>query len=49
LFAQDGLDSTSHEYFPPPESAGGWRKLDDPNSIRRQAGMSPAKLADLRK
>ncbi len=35
-------------YFPPPESQGGWRKLDDPDEIRRAAGMEPAKLDDLR-
>jgi len=35
-------------YFPPPESQGGWRKLDDPDEIRRVAGMDPAKLDDLR-
>jgi CubicO group peptidase (beta-lactamase class C family) len=35
-------------YFPPPESQGGWRKLDDPDSIRRIAGMDPGKLAKLR-
>ena len=35
-------------YFPPPESQGGWRKLDDPDAIRRAAGMDPAKLDDLR-
>lgn len=35
-------------YFPPPESQGGWRKLDRPEEIRRVAGMDPAKLAALR-
>jgi len=39
---------TATEYFPPPESAGGWRMLSDPDSIRRDAGMNPAKLAKLR-
>ena len=34
-------------YFPPPESAGGWRKLDDPGRIRDLAGMDPAKLEAL--
>ncbi|MGH7957903.1 MAG: sulfatase-like hydrolase/transferase, partial [Opitutaceae bacterium] len=34
-------------YFPPPESEGGWRKLDKPEDIRRLAGMDPEKLADL--
>jgi CubicO group peptidase (beta-lactamase class C family) len=36
-------------YFPPPESAGGWRQLATPESIRRVGGMEPAKLADLEK
>lgn len=35
------------EYFPPPESKGGWRKLDSPEDIRRLGGMDPDKLADL--
>lgn len=32
-------------YFPPPESRGGWRTLTSPDSIRRMAGMDPDKLA----
>jgi CubicO group peptidase (beta-lactamase class C family) len=39
---------TAGDYFPPPESRGGWRKLDDPDSIRRIAGMNPEKLTSLR-
>ncbi len=35
-------------YFPPPESQGGWRKLDGPDDIRRLGGMDPDKLAELR-
>ena len=35
-------------YFPPPESKGGWRKLDNPDDIRRLAGMDPDKLAELK-
>jgi CubicO group peptidase (beta-lactamase class C family) len=35
-------------YFPPSESEGGWRKLDDPDSIRRLAGMDPDELTALR-
>ena len=35
-------------YFPPPESQGGWRRLDDPDDIRRLAGMDPDKLDDLK-
>jgi CubicO group peptidase (beta-lactamase class C family) len=40
--------ATIEQYFPPPESQGGWRKLEDPRDIRRLAGMDPAKLEDLR-
>ena len=36
------------DYFPPPESQGGWRKLDDPQQIRQLAGMDPSKLEDIR-
>ena len=43
-----GPASTAREYFPPPESEGGWRTLSDPDSIRRDAGMDPAKLSKLR-
>lgn len=35
-------------YFPPPESAGGWRKLDDPGEIQRVAGANPEKLTALK-
>lgn len=35
-------------YFPPPESKGGWRKLDNPDDIRKLAGMDPDKLAKLK-
>jgi CubicO group peptidase (beta-lactamase class C family) len=40
--------SSIPSYFPPPESQGGWRKLDQPEDIRRWAGMDTNKLADLR-
>lgn len=46
--AHPKTDSPATEYFPPPESQGGWRKLSDPDAIRRLAGMDPAKLNDLR-
>lgn len=36
------------DYFPPPESKGGWRKLDDPDGIRQLAGMDPTKLGELK-
>ena len=39
---------TTNHYFPPPESQGGWRKLDKPEDIRRTAGMDPAKLEELK-
>jgi CubicO group peptidase (beta-lactamase class C family) len=39
---------TTIEYFPPPESQGGWRTLDTPDRIRRVAGVDPAKLNGLR-
>jgi CubicO group peptidase (beta-lactamase class C family) len=35
-------------YFPPPESAGGWRKLNDPKAIRESGGMDPEKLDALK-
>jgi CubicO group peptidase (beta-lactamase class C family) len=38
----------STDYFPPPESQGGWRTLDNPDDIRRLAGMNPNKLSELR-
>jgi len=43
------LSSTASavDYFPPPESKGGWRKLKDPDQIRKIVGMDPAKLTDL--
>jgi hypothetical protein len=41
-------DAHSVDYFPPPESQGGWRKLDKPEDIRRLAGMDPAKLDELK-
>jgi CubicO group peptidase (beta-lactamase class C family) len=40
--------SPAPDYFPPPESQGGWRTLENPGDIRRLAGMDPAKLEDLR-
>ena len=36
------------DYFPPPESQGGWRKLEKPEDIRRLAGMNPDQLAELK-
>lgn len=36
--------SHAAEYFPPPDSQGGWRTLGDPKAIRQKAGMDPARL-----
>ena len=38
----------SAAYFPPPESAGGWRKLDQTADIEKAGGMDVGKLAELR-
>ena len=40
--------SEEEGYFPPPESEGGWRRLDKPDEIRRIAGMDPDKLSELK-
>ena len=42
------ISSREWSYFPPPESRGGWRKLDRESDIQALAGMDPAKLASLR-
>jgi CubicO group peptidase (beta-lactamase class C family) len=42
LAAQNG------EYLPPPESAGGWRKLERTEDIQTIAGMDPDKLMQLK-
>ena len=31
-------------YFPPSEEDGGWRRMTDPQDIRRRANMIPEKL-----
>lgn len=43
-----GSEAKSGVYFPPPESQGGWRKLDSAEDIRRVGGMDPQKLDQLR-
>jgi CubicO group peptidase (beta-lactamase class C family) len=40
--------SRADDYFPPPESQGGWRVADGADAVRRVGGMDPDKLADLR-
>ncbi|HEY2572783.1 MAG TPA: serine hydrolase, partial [Verrucomicrobiaceae bacterium] len=34
------------EYFPPPDSEGGWRALHDGSDIRAKAGLDLARLED---
>ena len=41
-------EGNARDYFPPPESQGGWRRLSVPEEIRSVGGMDPAKLDDLR-
>lgn len=48
VYAMLGHLTTAGDYFPPPESQRGWRKLAKPEDIRRVAGMDPAKLDELR-
>ena len=40
--------ASGKEYFPPPESEGGWRTLTRPEDLRSLAGMDPQKLAILK-
>jgi CubicO group peptidase (beta-lactamase class C family) len=40
--------AASDNYFPPPESKGGWRKLEKPEDVSGVAGMKPAKLESLK-
>ena len=49
LTTPSAAGAAARDEFPPPESRGGWRKLDDPDAIRRVAGMDPEKLEVLRK
>lgn len=46
--ASRAVDAEDSGYFPPPESRGGWRKLEDPEDIRRLAGVDPNKLRELK-
>jgi len=43
-----GFDLLADDYFPPPESQGGWRSLDSADEVRRLGGMDPTKLSELR-
>lgn len=40
---------SEEDYFPPPESKGGWRKLTAPEKTRSVAGMDPDKLDRLKR
>jgi CubicO group peptidase (beta-lactamase class C family) len=40
--------ASASEYFPPPESQGGWRKSEQPEQVRDVGGMDPHKLAALK-
>jgi len=40
--------SFGDEYFPPPESRSGWRKLESADEIRKLANVDPARLDDLK-
>ena len=44
-----GLRNAAADYFPPPESQGGWRRLTDHDDIRRLGRADPERLDALRK
>src|SRR5690242_7655147 len=44
-----GIGQSPAAYFPPSESKGGWRKLEDPQEVRRLGGMDPGKLQELKR
>ena len=46
--AVDDLLAPKRDYFPPPESQGGWRKLENPDDIRGLAGIDPTALDALK-
>ncbi|HEY7115104.1 MAG TPA: serine hydrolase domain-containing protein [Tepidisphaeraceae bacterium] len=48
LLVGAGIAAAAQDYFPPPESQGGWRTLAKPDDVRRLGGVDPAKLADLK-
>jgi CubicO group peptidase (beta-lactamase class C family) len=45
---QQAAEAAAPDYFPPPESQGGWRKLEKPDDVRRLTHMDPVKLHELR-
>jgi CubicO group peptidase (beta-lactamase class C family) len=44
LFSPAGSAARPSDYFPPPDSQGGWRTLTDAAAIRRKAGMDLSRL-----
>jgi len=48
LPAQGHAAPAPDNYFPPPESRGGWRKLANGGELRQLGGVDPAKLEALR-
>jgi hypothetical protein len=44
LFCSAGALSAAKPYYPPPDSAGGWRTLKDAAQIRKIAGMDVKRL-----
>jgi CubicO group peptidase (beta-lactamase class C family) len=48
LCRASGAGLSAVEYFPPPESQGGWRTLTTDAEVRQLGGMQPDKLRELR-
>jgi CubicO group peptidase (beta-lactamase class C family) len=48
LAADPAQGASDALYFPPPESKGGWRKLQEPDEVKRCAGMDVEKLNTLK-
>ncbi len=43
-----GIAKDDIDYYPPPESQGGWRRADEPDAARARAGVDLARLAAAR-
>ena len=43
-FLMTGAAGSFAQYYPPPDSAGGWRTLTAPDEIRDKTGMDVKKL-----
>ncbi len=48
VLAAEPAEPAAADYFPPPESMGGWRKLHANGEIRRLGRMEPARLEELK-